>query len=98
MQAAVLANARSRVCFQLPHADAVVMAKGHPELGPEDFGALHRYEIYANLMSDGGAGRYVSGVTEPLETPTGNAKAMRRHSRERLAVRCPKSRPASQPC
>ncbi|MEI2775169.1 MAG: type IV secretion system DNA-binding domain-containing protein [Tetrasphaera sp.] len=49
MRAAVLSNARSRVCFQLSHEDAVVMSKGHPELGSDDFTALGQYEIYASL-------------------------------------------------
>jgi hypothetical protein len=34
MRAAVLANARSRVCFQLGLDDATVMARLHPQLGP----------------------------------------------------------------
>ena len=48
MQAAVLGNARSRVCFSLSQADAAVMAKGHPELTPEDLTALGSFEIYAS--------------------------------------------------
>src|SRR6185312_8248805 len=40
MRAAMLSNTRSKVCFQLAQEDAVQMAKGHPELGPEDFTSL----------------------------------------------------------
>ena len=53
MRAAVLANARSRIAFQLPQADAVVLAKGHSELTADDFMALGQYEIYASLFVNG---------------------------------------------
>lgn len=84
MQAAMLANARNRVCFSLPPNDAAVMAKGHPELGAEDLVALGKFEVYANLMSDGGAGRYVSGKTEPHDKPLRNSNVLRRRSREQF--------------
>lgn len=84
MQAAILANARSRVCFKLPPSDAAVLAKGHPELGPEDLTALGKYEVYADLMQGGGSGRYVSGRTQPLDTPLRDPMKLRRYSSERF--------------
>ncbi|HEX6656025.1 MAG TPA: type IV secretory system conjugative DNA transfer family protein, partial [Candidatus Limnocylindria bacterium] len=83
MRAAVLANARSRVCFQLPHEDAVVMAKGHPEIAPEDFTALGQYEVYASLYAGGQVMPYASGVTLPPGPATSDADELRRRSRER---------------
>ena len=84
MLPAILANARSRVCFKLPPEDAAVIAKGHPELTADDFSALGKYEIYANLMSDGASGRYVSGRTEAHDKPVRNPKTLRRRSREQF--------------
>lgn len=81
MQAAVLANARSRVCFQLPPTDAAVLARGHSELSADDFGALGRYQVYASLLRGGRASPYVSGQTLPLGKPTGSVSARRAISR-----------------
>lgn len=83
MRTAVLANARSRLCFQLPHEDAVVFAKGHPEVTSEDFTTLGRYEVYASLFADGRASPYASGTTLPLAEPTSAPDELRRRSRER---------------
>jgi hypothetical protein len=83
MRGAVLANARSRVCFQLPHEDAVVMAKGHPELAAEDFTALGQYEVYASLYAGGQVTAYASGRTLPPSLPVSNTDELRRRSRER---------------
>jgi hypothetical protein len=82
MRAGVLANARSRVCFQLAHEDAVLMAKGHPELSPEDFTNLGQYQIYASLFARGAVTPYASGTTLPPAAATSNPDALRRLSRE----------------
>lgn len=71
---AVLANARSRVCFQLPHKDAVVMAgTSGGLLRPEDFEKLGLYEVYVNLVASGRVSGFASGKTLPppdiLSTP-----------------------------
>ncbi len=84
MQAAVLANARSRVCFQLPPGDAVTMAKGHPELIAEDLSSLGSHDVYASLLHSGKASPYVSGTTQPLGKPTGSAADIRARSRQRF--------------
>ncbi len=83
MRGALLANARSRVCFQLPHDDAVVMAKGHPELAPEDFTALGQYEVYASLYAGGRVTPYASGRTLPPSPAVSEADELRQRSRER---------------
>jgi hypothetical protein len=83
MRSAVLANARSRVCFQLPAEDAAVMSKGHPELTPLDFTSLGRHEVYASLAAQGRSTTYASASTLPLPTPCSDARRLRRLSRER---------------
>jgi hypothetical protein len=83
MRGAVLANARSRVCFQLPHEDAVVMAKGHPELDPIDFTALGQYEVYASLYASSQVSPYALGRTLPPTEPVTNPEVLRQRSRER---------------
>ena len=83
MRAGMLANARSRVCFQLSHDDAVAMAKGHPELSPDDFTALGQYEVYASLFARGRVTPYALGRTLAPSAPTSDSAALRRSSRER---------------
>jgi hypothetical protein len=83
MKAAVTANARSRVAFQLPHDDALTLAKGHAELVAADFEALGQYEVYASLLANGQVSPYASGRTQApshaITTPT----ELRIASRER---------------
>ena len=76
MREAVLANARSRVCFQLPHEDAAVLARGHGELSPVDFTSLGRYEVYASLFAGGQVTPYASGKTLPLPDATSDGQAL----------------------
>lgn len=83
MRSAVLANARSRICFQLPHEDAVIFAKGHPELTVEDFMALGQYQIYASLFHHGQVSPYVSGISLPPTQPFSDPRNLRGLSRER---------------
>lgn len=84
MHAAVLTNARSRVCFQLPHEDAVVMARGHRELVAEDFMALDAYEVYASLLSEGRSTPYAFGRTRPMPQPSADPDSIRALSRSRF--------------
>jgi Type IV secretion-system coupling protein DNA-binding domain len=83
MRAAVLANTRSRVCFQLAPDDAVTIARNHPEVTAEDFTSLGRYEIYASLFAAGQVTPYASGRTLPMPAPTNRAADLRARSRER---------------
>jgi len=79
----ILANARSRVLFQLSHEDAAVMAKGHPELGPDDFTALGAFEVYASLFAGGRVTPYASGRTLPTTPTVSDPGELRARSRER---------------
>lgn len=83
MRAAVLANARSRVCFQLPPEDAGVLARGSRELAAEDFTALARYEMYASLVGEGQVTPFAAGRTLPPSPATSNPAAIQAASRER---------------
>ena len=87
MRSAVLGNARSRVCCHLPPSDAAAMAKGHPELTPDDFTALGAFQVYASLQGNAAGqqrgDRYVSGRTQPLPPNAASPEALRRLSRER---------------
>jgi hypothetical protein len=83
MRAAVLANARSRVAFQLAHDDARVLERGRPELTAADFESLGRFELYASLFAHGRVTPYASGRSRPLGKATSNGAVIRRQSRER---------------
>jgi len=80
LRAGFLGNIGSRVCFQLDHDDATVMAKGHPELDADDFGALPAFHAYASLVSGQRRAPYVSARTLPSAPVTGDRKAIRRAS------------------
>jgi len=82
MRAAVLANARSRICFQLQQDDAVQLAKGHPELEPEDLTALGQYQVYASLFARGTVTPYASGVTLPPSPATADPNRLKQSSRQ----------------
>lgn len=83
MRAAVFTNARSRIAFQLTTDDAVALAKGHPELAPDDFTALGQYELYASLFAGGRSTPYVSGRSQPPEPAISDARQLRRRSARR---------------
>lgn len=83
MRSAVLANARSRICFQLPPGDAVLLAKGHPELTAADLSALGQYEIYASLFAHGRVQPYASGRTLAPPKAIRRPDEVRRRSRDR---------------
>jgi hypothetical protein len=84
LRASVLANARSRVCFQLPGEDAQVMARlaGEP-LRPLDFQRLRRYQAYVQLVVDGEVTPFASARTLPLPPTTADPDALREVSRRR---------------
>jgi hypothetical protein len=84
LRAAVLANARSRVCFQLAGEDAVAMARLSGDLlRPVDFQRLRRYEAYAQLMVDGEVADFASLRTLPLPPPSADPQTAREISRRR---------------
>lgn len=83
MRTAIANNARSRVAFQLAHADAVELAKGHPELSPEDFMALGQYEIYASIFARGAVTPYAYGKTAAAPKGISTPDRLRQLSRAR---------------
>lgn len=88
-KAAVAANVRSRVVFQLARADAVALAattSGRDdkyELAPADFMALPPFNIYASLYSDGQVQPFASGRTLPPVAPLRSPRVLATQSAER---------------
>jgi hypothetical protein len=84
LRAAVLANARSRVCFQLAADDAQTMVRfSGGQLAASDFQRLPRYEAYAQLVVGGEVADFASLRTLPLPTPSSDAPTIRQLSRKR---------------
>lgn len=83
VQEAVVANARSRICFQLGSKDAAVFARSAPQLEPVDFQSLDKYQIYASLVADGQVTGYASAATQAPGKPVSDPAEIRRQSRER---------------
>jgi hypothetical protein len=86
LRATVLANARSRVLFQLSHDDARVFAAGHTELLPLDLMNLEPFQAYAALLQGNQVQPYVSLNTQPAPERSIDPRAMRAASRERYGV------------
>ncbi len=85
VRAAVLANARSKVCFRLSAEDATIVAKSTHQLEARDFQSLGRYEVYASLMSGGESQPFCSATTDPLDRPITTPARVRALSREQYA-------------
>lgn len=84
LRAAVLANARSRVCFQLAGDDAQAMARfSGGLLQPIDFQRLHRYEAYVQLVADGEITDFASARTLPMPASISDPQVVRQASRLR---------------
>jgi len=84
---AVLANARSRVIFQLAAGDARLMAK---ELGtlltPDDLQGLGACEVVAQLFAQGTIQAPATGRTRALGPPTSDPAGIRAESRSHYGV------------
>lgn len=83
MKSGVLSNARSRVCFQLSHEDAITMSRNSTTLAPADFENLNRQNIYARLVGNGEVLPWASGKTLAPTRVTSKPDALRQLSRER---------------
>lgn len=81
LRSAVLANARSRVCFQLSHEDAKLIAAGSSEVTTDDLQGLGLYETYSSLVAEGNVTPFASGRTHEPPAITGEAAAVRYKSR-----------------
>lgn len=86
VRAAVLANARSRVVFQVGADDAAVLARGQKDVGVEDFTQLPVREAYLRLVVGSEVSGYCSGRTLPPPEPTSDPEAIRSLSRERYGI------------
>jgi hypothetical protein len=82
VRAAVLANARSRVCFRLSAEDAAVIARTTDRLDANDFQSLGLYESYMSLVANGATQLFCSASTRPLPRAVGYAERVRALSRE----------------
>lgn len=76
VRAAIDANARSKIAFALPAADAKALATMAPELETEDFMALPRFHFYAQLVQGGRPGSWFSGRSLPAPPTTSDAEAI----------------------
>lgn len=86
LKSALLANARSRVCFQLSPEDAAVMAKTDSRLTTLDFQQLGAFEAYVRLLAHGQGTAWASGKTRPAPPTSSDPDAITRASRERWGV------------
>lgn len=86
MRAGVLANARSRICFQLGTDDAKVVANTSTVLGTEDFTSLGAYQYYAQVMNGGAVQPWCSGRSLKPSNPTADVEAIRTASRRQYAT------------
>lgn len=82
VRSAVMANARSRVCFQLAHDDAKLIAGASGELDALDLQELGRYEVYASLVAAGNVTGFASARTLAPATPSSDSGMIRTRSRE----------------
>jgi hypothetical protein len=84
LQQAVLANARSRVIFQVAAGDARTLAHElTPHLEAADLQGLGAYEVVATLSTGSRVAPPVTGRTLPPPPPTGHGQLARRRSRQR---------------
>ena len=81
MRSAVLANARSRVCFQLSSEDAKSVASTTTELAAADLQALPRFHAYVSLVADGQVTPFASARTLPAPEQTSDPEVVRDRSR-----------------
>lgn len=86
VRSAVLANARSRVVFQLGHSDAKHIANGRSELSAKDLMGLPPYEAYASLLLGNEVQPFVSVRTAPPPAESGTGKTARLSSQGRFGV------------
>ena len=83
LRSAVMANARSRVCFQLGSEDARLIAASSAEIEALDLQGLGRYEAYVSLVSRSNVTPFASARTlEPIQS-TSDAQELRTYSRNR---------------
>jgi hypothetical protein len=83
LRSAVMANARSRVCFQLGSEDARLIAASSADIEALDLQSLGRYEAYVSLVSHTNVTAFASARTVEPIAPTSDAQDIRTQSRNR---------------
>jgi hypothetical protein len=84
---AVVANARSKVVFQLPACDARLIAREFGGvLTADDLQGLGAYEVAAQLFAAGTTQPVATATTRPMGEPNGSADDVRTSSREQYDV------------
>jgi hypothetical protein len=83
MQAAIDANARSKIYFGLESQDADTMAKTIPELDSQDLRRLPRFHAYANLLQAGHPSGWMSITTTPASPAVSDPAALKAASEAR---------------
>jgi len=78
IRSGVDANARNKICFGVNATDAKSMAAMAPELEPEDFMGLPRYQVYSSFNNEGRNTGWVSGVTMPMIPPKRNVEEIKK--------------------
>jgi hypothetical protein len=86
VRAAVLGTARSQIVFQLEHGDARALAPRFAPLTADDLMGLQAHEIALRPCVSGQTLMPVTGVTLPLDAPTGDANAVAEASRATYGV------------
>jgi hypothetical protein len=83
MRSTVMANARSKLLFNLDADDAAAFAQRTTQVKAEDFQRLGRYELYARLLADGAVTDLASLRSRPAPSTCSEPVVLRRTSRER---------------
>lgn len=86
MRSAFDANARNKVVFGVGADDARDLARMAPQLEREDFMSLPPYEIYAQLVDQGGTTPWFSARTASPTPSLGHGERVRSTSRERYGA------------
>jgi hypothetical protein len=86
VKASVMANARSRVCFQQSGEDARELARDQTLLSTEDFTGLDAFHFYAQLVAGNKVQPWCSGRTTKPSEPTANPTAIRAAAAERYGT------------
>ncbi|MEI2775210.1 MAG: type IV secretion system DNA-binding domain-containing protein [Tetrasphaera sp.] len=83
MRTAVLANTRSRICFQLSTDDATIIARSAPELELVDFASLGAFQVYASVFARDKTTPFASARTLPSPKAISRPSEVRASSRAR---------------
>jgi hypothetical protein len=86
MRSAVMANARSRICFQLSADDARIIAGTNGTIDAADLQELPVFEAYAQLVAGGAVQHWCSLRTVAPMPPTGKPEGVATRSRLQWAV------------